>query len=233
MPKCYPLFERYKPDVYLFPNHHEYVPEEKFKQVFFFLFGVIGEQVFGPNVRIKAIHYWEKDDASIFEVVMNQKFPKMMKFIREDVKHVPNVQGKEENVRLKTLQKGKPKTNTGSGTFQYSLPKSKRLLRNILTRQKTSFLFLIRFQEYDVVAKFRFDVYPRPGFPFDLSPPFGDIERIVPHVVKMWNEHPDYKEEMINGRTKSHDTLWEGYTLGGAMIQNPPHYYKNIDEKKV
>jgi hypothetical protein len=83
------------------------------------------------------------------------------------------------------------------------------------------------------VAKLRFDVHPRLTHPFNISQNLGDIRHVVPHIPEMWKKYPDFKEEMINGRVKSHDTIWEAYTLGGAMIQNPPEYYKKVDPKKV
>jgi hypothetical protein len=42
---------------------------------------------------MQALHFWDYQDVDTFEHAMEEKYPKMIKFIREDVKHERNVQG--------------------------------------------------------------------------------------------------------------------------------------------
>lgn len=191
-------FEQYKPDVYLFLN-----PEPKQKVPTLEEY----EKVFGPNVKIKAIHYWSKKDNTKFMNEVKPKAKPMVEFIRDKLKDVKIVQDATADI----------------SAFE-------KMPIQFAQVQKAFRMYDFR-KKYDIVVKSRMDASPIDTF--NIHPPWNSVETVLPHIKKLWQEHPNYQDSIVDGRVMSYSTFNDGYTLGGAYIKNDDNYVKNVDDKKV
>lgn len=198
IPKWRDIFQKYKPDIYLFPNTLDSGEKLTLEKV---------QEVFGQDCTIQAIHHWTLEDQKDYESTVKEKNSRIVRFIRKDLKNYKRVQDESQEewkIGLFSLQFAQVQKAFRMYDFSSDYP-----------------------YHYDGVFKMRFDTVPSNVNPFSFSKPWS-VENVAPHVLDMWKKNPNFKDRLVNGRSNSgtvqqgkevshNPGRGESYSLGGAF----------------